>query len=121
MIATSFLKTDILFYIFTFYITLTDRFLKTVHSLQQKKFLELSNKLTIALYMGFPEQFLPSEIKNQRLHPFCHLQGKEPVQAHPGGQRTNFPTKKMRRSNQGSRGESQCAKKIKKILELLNL
>ena len=45
-------------------VTLTDRSQKTVHSEQQKKFIELSNKPTLALYMGFPEQFLPSESKN---------------------------------------------------------
>ena len=43
-------------------VTLTDRFQKTVHSEQQKKFLELSNKPAIALYMGSPEQFIPSEV-----------------------------------------------------------
>ena len=51
-------------------VTLTDRSQKTVHSEQQKKFLELSNKPTLALHMDFPEQLVPSEIKNQRLQPF---------------------------------------------------
>ena len=66
-------------------VTLTDRSPKTVHSEQQKKFLQLSNKPTLALYMGFPEHLVPSEIKNQRLQPFLPPQGKEPIQAHPGG------------------------------------
>ena len=52
-------------------VTLTNRSQKTVHSEQQKKrFLELSNKPTLALYMGFPDQLIPSDIKNQRLQPF---------------------------------------------------
>ena len=45
-------------------VTLTDRSQKTVHSEQQKRFLELSNKPTLALYMGFPDQLIPAEIKN---------------------------------------------------------
>ena len=51
-------------------VTLTDRSQKTVHAEQQKRFTELSNKTTVALYMGFPEQLIPSDIKNQRLQPF---------------------------------------------------
>ena len=35
-------------------VTLTDRFQKTVHAEQQKRFTELSNKPTLALYMGPP-------------------------------------------------------------------
>ena len=62
-------------------VTLTDRSQKTIHSEQQKKFLELSNKPTIALYMGFPEQLLPSEIQNQRLQLFMPPPGKG---ANPG-------------------------------------
>ena len=48
-------------------VTLTDRSQKLLHSEQQKKFLELSNKPSLALYMGFPEQLVPDDIKNQRL------------------------------------------------------
>ena len=51
-------------------ITLTHRSQKTVHSEEEKRFLELSNKPTLALYMGFPDQLIPAEIKNQRLQPF---------------------------------------------------
>ena len=57
-------------------ITLTDRYQKTVHSEQPMKFLELSNKPTLALYMGFPEQLVPSEVRNQRLQPFLPPPGK---------------------------------------------
>ena len=36
--------------------------------------------------MGFPEQLIPSDIKNQRLQPFsASPQGKEPIQTHPEG------------------------------------
>ena len=44
-------------------VTLTDRSKKTVHAEQQKKCLELSNNPTLALYMGFPNQSMPLEIK----------------------------------------------------------
>ena len=62
-------------------VTLTDRPQKTVHSEQQKRFLELSNKPTLALYMGFPDQLIPAEIKNQRLQPF--LPPRERSQSRP--------------------------------------
>ena len=64
-------------------VTLTDRSQKTVHSEEQMKFLELSNKPTLALYMGFPEQLVPSEIKNQRLQPFLPPPGKGANQGPP--------------------------------------
>ena len=51
-------------------VTVTDRSKKTLHAEMQTKFLELSNKLTLALYMVFPHQLVPAEIKNQRLQPF---------------------------------------------------
>ena len=109
-------------------VTLTDRSQKTVHSEQQKRFLDLSNKPTLALYMGFPDQLIQAEIKNHRLPPFLPLQGEEPIQAHPGGQRNqkvNFQTTR-KGPNQGSRAPpmkrgNPKAEKIKKILELLNL
>ena len=54
-------------------------------------FIIISNKPTLALYMGFPEQLVPSEIKNQRLQPFLPpTQGKDPIQPHPWGSETNF-------------------------------
>ena len=62
-------------------VTLTDRSHKTVHSEQQKGFLELSNKPTLAVYMGFPDQLIPPDIKNQRLQPYLPPPGKE---ANPG-------------------------------------
>ena len=94
-------------------VMLTDRSQKTVHSEQQKKFLELNNKPTLALYMGFPDHLVPSEIKNQRLQPFLPPPGKG---ANPGplrgGQKTNFQATR-RRPYEGpmdppSRGEPQC-------------
>ena len=57
-------------------VTLTDRSQKHMHAEQQKKFLELSNKPSLDLYMGCPEQFLPDQIKNQRLQPFLPPPGK---------------------------------------------
>ena len=51
-------------------VTLMDRSQRTVHSEQQKKFTEPSNRPTLALYMGFSDQLIPSDVKNQRLQPF---------------------------------------------------
>ena len=52
------------------FVTLTDRSQKLVHTEQQKKFLEFSNKPSMALYIGCPDQFIPDQINNQRLQPF---------------------------------------------------
>ena len=87
-------------------VTLTERSQKTVHSKQQKRFLELSNKPTLALYMGFPDQLIPYDIKNQRLQPFL-LPPRERTQSRPTqrgqrNQKINFQTTR-RRPNQGSR------------------
>ena len=70
---------------------------KTVHSEEQKRFLELSNKPTLALYMGFPDQLIPAEIKNQRLQPFLPP-GKG---ANPGPPRGD---KEIRRSTSKPQG-----------------
>ena len=51
-------------------VTLTKRSEKLVYVEQQKKFLELSQRPSLALYGGCPEQFMPKHIKNQRLQPF---------------------------------------------------
>ena len=51
-------------------VTLTERSQKLVHAEQQKKFLELNHKPSLALYSGCPENFMPEHIKNQRLQPF---------------------------------------------------
>ena len=51
-------------------VTLTDRSQRTVHSEQQKNFTELSNRSTLALYMGLADHLIPSDVKNQRLQPF---------------------------------------------------
>ena len=111
-------------------VTLTDRSQRTVHSEQQKKFTELSNRPTLALYMGFSDQLTPSDVKNQRLQPFMPTP-REQSQSRPtlGGQknqRNNFQIPK-RRPNQGSRVPPNNrrgnlnALKMKKILQLLNL
>ena len=69
-------------------VTLTDRSQRTVHSEQQKKFTELSNRPTLALYMGFSDQLIPSDVKNQRLQPFMPSP-REQSQSRPtpGGQK----------------------------------
>ena len=55
-------------------VTLTDRSQKLVHAEQQKKFLEFSNKPSMALYTGCPDQFILDQIKNQTSL-FCHPSG----------------------------------------------
>ena len=101
-------------------VTLTDTSQKQVHAEQQKKFLEFSNKPSLALYTGCPDQ-----IKNQRLQPF--LPPKDRSQSRPTqGGKINPQSRKPKRPNQGSGGPfqrkgNQQAQKIKKILELLNL
>ena len=62
-------------------VTLMDRSQRTVHSEQQKKFTELSNRLTIVLYMGLADHLIPSNVKNQRLQPFMPPPGSG---ANPG-------------------------------------
>ena len=110
-------------------VTLTDRSQKTVHAEQQKRFTELSNKPTLALYMGFPEQLIPADIKNQRLQPFLppprERSQSRPTQGGQRNQKINFQATR-RRPNQGPRAPSNKrvnpnAQKIKKILQLLNL
>ena len=54
-------------------VTLTDRSQKLVHAEQKKKLFELSQKPSIALYTGCSEQFIPDQIKNQRLHPLTGI------------------------------------------------
>ena len=109
-------------------VTLTDRSQRTVHSEQQMKFTELSNRPTIALYMGFSDQLIPSDVKNQRLQPLCHLQGADPIKAHPGGPKE--PEKQLSDTQKETQSGLQVppttggdlnALKMKKILQLLNL
>ena len=105
-------------------VTLTDRSQKLVHAEQQKKFLELSQKPSMALYTGCPDQFIPDQIKNQRLQPFLPPgTGVNPDP--PKGKKINSTSRKQKRPNQGSRASfprkgNEQAQKIKKILELLN-
>ena len=110
-------------------VTLTDRSQRTVHSEQQKKFTELSNRPTLALYMGFSDQLIPSDVKNQRLQPFMppprEWSQSRPAPGGQKNQKNNFQLPK-RRPNQGSRVPPKRrgnlnALKMKKILQLLNL
>ena len=105
-------------------LTLTERSQKIVHAEQQKKFLELSHKPTLALYSGCPDSFLPENIKNQRLQPFqLPPRGRSQSRPTPGGKSINI--KKPRRPTQGPKTfipkKGNQAQRIKKILELLNL
>ena len=107
-------------------VSLTDRSQKLVHAEQQKKFLEFSNKPSLALYTGCPEQFVPDQIKNQRLQPFLPPRDRSQSRPTQEGKKINLQSRKQKRPNQGSRGPfpregNQQVQKIKKILELLNL
>ena len=70
-------------------VTLTDRSQKHVHAEQQKKILELSQKTSIALYTGCPEQFLPDQIKNQRLQPLMPPRDRSQSRPTQGGKMVN--------------------------------
>ena len=48
-------------------LTLTDYFPKTVYAEQQKKVLELSNRPSLALYTGIPDNLVQVSVKNQEL------------------------------------------------------
>ena len=112
-------------------VTLTDRSQRTVHSEQQKKFTELSNRPTIALYMGLADHLIPSDVKNQSFSLLCHPQEQSQSRPTLGGQknqknqRSNYQVPK-RRPTQNSRVPPNKrgnlnALKVKKILQLLNL
>ena len=106
-------------------VTLTDRSQKLVHA-EQQKFLEFSNRPSLALYAGCPDQFIPDQIKNQRLQPFLPPRDQSQSRPTQGGKKLNPRSRKPKRPNQGSRGSfprkgNQQTQKIKKILELLNL
>ena len=90
-------------------LTLTDRSQKLVHAEQQKKFLEFSNKPSLALYTGCPDQFMPDQTKNQRLLPFLPPQGQESIQIHPGAeesQSSEQETKETQSRLKGPLGDS---------------
>ena len=83
--------------------TLTERSQKLVHTEQQKKFLELSHKPTLALYSGCPENFLPENIKNQRLQPFQLPPGRRLIKTHPRGE-TFQHKQKAKETQSGPKG-----------------
>ena len=103
-------------------LTLTGRLQKIVHVEQQKKFLELSHKPTLALYSGCPENSLPENIKNQRPQPF-QLPSRRGV--NPDPPRGETQQQKAKETHSGPKGfgpkKGNQAQRIKKILELLNL
>ena len=84
--------------------TLTERSQKLVHAEQQKKFPELSHKPTLALYSGCPENYLPENIKNQRLQPFqLPPPGEESIKTHPRGE-TLQHKQKAKETQSGPKG-----------------
>ena len=109
-------------------VTLTDRSQRTVHSEQQKKFTELSNRPTLALYMALQIIWSPAISKTKGFSLLCHPPGSR---ANPGPPRGAKESKKQLSSTQeetnseltvppNKRGNLN-AMKVKKILQLLNL
>ena len=74
-----------------------------MHAEQQKRFLELSHKPTLALYSGCPENFLPENIKNQRLQPFQLPPGEESIKTHPRGETFQYK-QKAKETQSGPKG-----------------
>ena len=83
--------------------TLTDRSQKVVHA-EQQKFLELSNKPSLVLYIGYPEQFVPHEIKNQRLQPFLPPPGKGVNPDPPRGEENQSLEQETKETKSGLKG-----------------
>ena len=91
--------------------------------------LELSNRPTLALYMGYPEQLIPHWDQEPKTSAFfCpprEMSQSRPTQGGQRNQKMNFQTIR-RRPNPGLQGtlneEGQPqGREYKKILELLNL
>ena len=76
----------------------------------------LSNKPTLSLYVGFPDQLIPSDIKNQRLQPFLPPPGKG---ANPGPPRGSKKSENTFKQPEGdpirAPGHPQCTKDQKDI------
>ena len=98
-------------------VTITNRSQKTVHSEQQKKFTELSNRPTLALYMGFSDQLIPNDVKNQRVQPFMPPPREQSQsRPNPGGSKESekqfsVTQKETHSGLQGTpqqKGESKC-------------
>ena len=86
-------------------VTLTDRSQKLVRAEQQKKFLELSQKPSMALYTGCPEQFIPDQIKNQTVQPF--LPPRDSSQSSPpNGENGKLIEQKTKETQSGPKGFS---------------
>ena len=97
------------------FVTLTDWSPNTLHEKQQKKFIELSNRPILALYMGIPDQLILVEIKNQNLQPFMPTPlGEESNEAQPGGWKITYQNKKTR--GPSLKKGNPKTQKIKKIL-----
>ena len=77
-------------------VTLTDRSQKLVHAEQQKKFLELSNKPSLALCMGFPEQLVPDDIKKSKVQPFLPPPGRGVNPDPPRGEESQSSKQEVR-------------------------
>ena len=103
-------------------VTLTDRSQKLVHVGQQKKFLEFSNKPSLALYTGCPEQFIPDQIKNQRLQPSLHPRDRSQSRPTQGGRKSILRAGNQRDPirTQGAPSQGRAINKLKKSRRFWN-
>ena len=60
----------------------------------------------MALYTGCPEQFIPDQIKNQRLQPFLPPQGQDSIQTHSRGENGKLSKQKTKETLSGPKGFS---------------
>ena len=70
----------------------------------RRSFVELSNKPSLALYMGCPEQFVPDQIKNQRLQPFLPPPGKGVNPDPPRGEENQSSEQDTKETQSGHKG-----------------
>ena len=80
----------------------------------------------MALYTGCPNQFIPDQIKNQRLQPYLAPPGSGVNPDPTKGGEDKLSKQEIKETQSGLRAPfprkgNQQAQKIKKILELLNL
>ena len=84
-------------------VTLTDRSQKLVHA-EQQRFLEFNNKPSLALYTGCPDQFIPDQIKNQRLQPFLPPRDRNQSRPTQGGGKIKPSEQETKETQSGLKG-----------------
>ena len=87
-------------------VTLTERSQKLVHAEQQKKFLQLSQRPSLAIYGGCPEQFMPDHIKKKikDYSLFNSPLGEESIKTHPRRETYKCDKQKTKETQSGLSG-----------------